>query len=113
MRANSTFFGSGLRGEGIDLERVIRGCKEITLDYEWYFKGGREYRRYIGFYVDSQEITRVYLREGPIDNPGEAKKILSKAYASLEKEVKLPKRVKVNAFYLKGAPGKEKSWKIK
>ncbi len=128
MIANSTFFGSELRREGINLEGVIKGCKkgckkhkkehkkeckEITLDYEWYFKGEAGYRRYIGFYVDSQEIARVYLKKGPVDNPDEARKILLEAYASLKKEVKLPKRVKVNAVYLKGSPRKEQILKIK
>ena len=113
MITNIAFFGSELRRERIDLEGVIKGCKEITLDYEWYFKGEAGYRRYIGFYVDSQEIARVYLEKGPIDNPNEARKILSRAYSSLKKEVKLPKRVKVNAVYLKGSPGKEQVLKIK
>ncbi len=107
MITNISFFGSELRREGIDLEGVIKGCKEITLDYEWYFKGEAGYRRYIGFYADSQEIARVYLKKGPIDNPDEARKILSRAYVSLKKEVKLPKSVKVNAVYLKDYPNEK------
>jgi hypothetical protein len=105
-------FANGLVKQGINLERIIKKCKkELVLDYSWIskvktyrdgWKTRREEKRknFITLYADSEEIGRVFLSEGFADET-DIKKLLFDAYRSIKDNVKIPKKIKVNAYYHK------------
>jgi len=118
---NSSQFADDLKEQGIDLEAVIKGCKEIILDYSWYSrysKTGYSTRNFITLYVidgvrrrkqkkvkrTQREIARVFINTHAEETP-EIIKILSEAYKSLKS--KIPKGVKVKAYYLKEHPNEQ------
>jgi len=106
----SSLFANDLKEQGINLEKAIKGCKQITLDYSWYAKFPKEgyrYRKYIALYIGSQRIARVFLKKDGRDNSEGVEEVLAKAYESLKSAVRIPKKVKIRGSYLKGHPNQE------